>query len=178
MNTFPMLSIALTFLGLSVSPAHANVSYASQSGFITENTQNSSADPATTWNALVNQVDNWWPKDHSWWRGTFSIDTSAGGCFCERSGSNSAEHMRISLVLPPSTLVMTGGLGPLQGMGVYGALTWKLDAIDTGTRVTLTYRVQGYAPPEGFADLAPVVDEVQSQQLNSLIRYIANHSGE
>lgn len=173
-----MRSALATVLTLFAIPAHAEVKSASQSGFVIENTQSTTANPDSTWQALVNQTDNWWPKDHSWWRGTFSIDTSAGGCFCERSGENSAEHMRISLVNPSSTLVMTGGLGPLQGMGVYGALTWKLDAIDNGTRITLTYRVQGYAPPDGFADFAPVVDKVQSQQLNSLIRFIASHSGE
>ncbi len=174
-----LVSSALaTVLTLLATPANAEVKYASHSGFVIENTQSTTANADRAWQALVDQTDNWWPKDHSWWRGTFSIDTSAGGCFCERSGVNSAEHMRISLVQPTSTLVMTGGLGPLQGMGVYGALTWKLDAIDTGTRITLTYRVQGYAPPDGFADFAPVVDRVQSQQLNSLIRFIAGQSGE
>lgn len=158
---------------LYLSVAHAEVKHASDDGFIIENTQTSAADADTTWRALVADIDDWWPKDHSWWRGTFSIEATAGGCFCEYSENNSAEHMRISLVEPSSTLVMTGGLGPLQGMGIYGALTWKLTPVDDGTRVSLTYRVQGYAPPSGFVEFAPVVDQVQSQQLSRLIAHIA-----
>ena len=165
-------------LWLTSFPAKTDVMHASESGFIIENTRISPRDPQVTWQALVADVDNWWPKDHSWWRGTFTIDTSAGGCFCERAGANSAEHMRISLVESPSTLIMTGGLGPLQGMGVYGALAWTLTPVDSGTQVTLTYKVHGYAPPAGFVEFAPVVDKVQALQLGALMTYLSQSNDE
>ena len=40
------------------------------------------------------------------------------------SGARSAEHMRIGFVDPGVQLRMLGGLGPLQGMGLHGALDW------------------------------------------------------
>ncbi|WP_414827637.1 SRPBCC domain-containing protein [Alteromonas sp. H39] len=178
MNSFLNGSLRVCAFCLVISPVQAEVTHASASGFIIENSQVTSADPQSTWRALVSDVDKWWPKDHSWWQGTFTIDTSAGGCFCERAGDNSAEHMRISLVNSPTTLIMTGGLGPLQGMGVNGALTWKLIPEGSGTRVTLTYKVHGYAPPDGFVDFAPVVDQVQSLQLGGLITYLSKSNDE
>jgi len=62
---------------------------------------------------------------------------------------------------------MTGGLGPLQGLGMYGALDWVFVSNDQGTEVTMTYRVNGINP-DGFDQLAPVVDQVQGLQLGGL----------
>ena len=62
---------------------------------------------------------------------------------------------------------MTGGLGPLQGMGMYGALDWVFESNDLGTQVTMTYRVNGISEG-GFAELAPIVDQVQGLQLGGL----------
>ena len=62
---------------------------------------------------------------------------------------------------------MTGGLGPLQGMGVYGSLDWAIAFKDNTTTVTLTYSVTGINP-DGFAELAPIVAKVQGMQLKAL----------
>jgi len=67
---------------------------------------------------------------------------------------------------------MTGGLGPLQGMGMQGALDWQLSGADSGTGLVLTCRVSG-SSPEGFEQLAPVVDRVQAAQLGSLAEHLA-----
>lgn len=151
----------------------AKVDAVSDHGFIIENIIETDASVPQSWRALVSNVDAWWPKDHSWWRGTFSIDAAAGGCFCEKSGNASAQHMAISFVEPDKQLTMTGGLGPLQNMGVYGALNWQFTHLpDTNkTRIIMRYQVQGFAP-DGFASLAPIVDSVQAQQLNALADYL------
>jgi len=151
----------------------ADVKAVAETGFILENRVQVNADPDVVWRALVDQVDDWWPKDHSWWgeQTRFRIDAHAGGCFCESHGDRSAEHMRVSLVEPGKLLRMTGGLGPLQGMGLHGALDWRLVARDQGTEIVLTYRVSGFHP-EGFEQLAPVVDRVQSLQLEGLARHL------
>lgn len=151
--------------------ASAEVVAVSPGGFLLKNQFETSQSAETVWLALTKEVDNWWPKDHSWWRGTFSIEERAGGCFCERLEDKSAEHLRISFVDPNKRLLMTGGLGPLQAMGMYGALDWQLKVLPGGTQVTLTYQVQGYSP-QGFDDLAPVVDSVQRLQLMSLKQFI------
>ena len=82
--------------------------------------------------------------------------------------------MRISFVDPPSLMRMTGGLGPLQGMGMYGALEWVFESTDQGTNVTMTYRVNGINP-DGFAELAPIVDAVQAIQLGGLGSLVQNN---
>ena len=76
------------------------VNYVSDHGFIVTNTISSKVTPDEMWHALVNDVDLWWPKDHSWWgkQGKFSIEPLAGGCFCEVAGQRSAVHMQISFV--------------------------------------------------------------------------------
>ncbi len=151
---------------------HAVVTSVSENGFISENVAEIPVSPDVVWAHLVNDVDSWWPKDHSWWEGTFSIEPVAGGCFCEVAGERSAEHMRISLVDPVKLLRMTGGLGPLQGMGLYGALDWQLEKAGTGTKITLTYRVHGYLPG-GYEKLAPIVSSVQKIQLQGLADFAA-----
>lgn len=153
--------------------SHAEVKYISESGFIIENTLEVTSSSQKAWNALVNDINLWWPKDHTWWgkNTTLSIQPEAGGCFCEKMGENSAEHMRISFVEPYKLLRMTGGLGPLQGMGMYGSLDWRFVESDKSTTVTLSYSVQGINP-NGFEQLAPIVDKVQHSQLKRLVDFI------
>ena len=101
----------------------------------------------------------------------FYIETKAGGCFCEVSGDKSAEHMRISFVEPQKLLRMTGGLGPLQGMGMYGSMDWKFSEESGVTTVILKYKVSGYSP-DGFEQLAPIVAKVQGLQLEGLKTFL------
>ena len=158
---------------LLIPSAIAEVKYVSEQGFIIENRIETNADTMQVWSALINDVDSWWPKDHSWWaqEGTFSIEPKAGGCFCETAGERSAEHMHISFVDPGKLLRMTGGLGPLQGMGMVGALDWKFSEHNGKTVVTLTYTVQGFNK-DGFEGLAPIVASVQNVQLNGLKKFV------
>ncbi len=79
--------------------------------------------------------------------------------------------MRISFVDPGKLLRMTGGLGPLQGMGLYGALDWSISEEEGSTTISLRYSVSGFAPG-GYEKLAPIVDRVQSQQLGGLAEFV------
>lgn len=154
--------------------AHAEVRDSSPSGFTIENVEVVPVDSAVAWKALVDDVDRWWPKDHSWWgeASTLSIDPRAGGCFCEVAGEQQALHMTVTFVEPGKTLRMVGGLGPLQGMGLHGALEFRLaPAGEGGTRITLYYRAGGYSP-EDLGKFAPVVDQVQALQLGGLAEHL------
>ncbi|MCW8108615.1 SRPBCC family protein [Alteromonas ponticola] len=166
-----MIKVILLASSLLLTTVQAKVLHADDAGFIIENEIITALPAKKVWHALVNDVDEWWPKDHSWWRGTFTIAPSAGGCFCEKKGKQQAQHMQVTFVDPAKILRMTGGLGPLQGMGVYGALNWQFEKVEEGTKVTLTYHAQGYRP-EGFTEFAPVVAKVQNQQLNALKTFI------
>lgn len=169
--------------GLVPTFARAEVRDATASGFTVENVRVVTVDPATAWRALVQDVDRWWPKDHSWWgaASTLSIDARAGGCFCETVGGDAgggrqAQHLLVTFVDPGRTLRMTGGLGPLQGMGLHGALEFRLTPEGEGTRIVLWYRVGGYTPDD-LSKFAPIVDRVQGQQLGGLADYLVRRPG-
>lgn len=166
------------FLMLATMGAHAEVRDAGALGFTVENSEVVPVGTAAAWQGLVDDVDAWWPKDHSWWgeASRLSIDPRAGGCFCEIAGDRQAQHMTVTFVDPDKTLRMTGGLGPLQGMGLHGALEFRLVPVEgspghPATRITLYYRVGGYSPDD-LAKFAPVVDRVQAQQLAGLANYL------
>jgi uncharacterized protein YndB with AHSA1/START domain len=149
-------------------------------GFTVENTELVPVDAATAWKALVRDVDRWWPADHTWWGADskLSIEARAGGCFCERLGRREAGHMMVTFVDPGVLLRMTGGLGPLQGLGLHGALEFRFAAAaEGGTAITLHYRAGGYSPDD-LSKFAPVVDRVQAQQLGGLAAYVRARADE
>jgi hypothetical protein len=80
------------------SPVWAEVKDASPEGFTLENTVRVPVDAETAWQALVEDVDTWWPPDHTWWgaESALSIEARAGGCFCERKGDAEAQHMLVT----------------------------------------------------------------------------------
>jgi uncharacterized protein YndB with AHSA1/START domain len=162
-------TIGVVLAGLLALPAQAAVKDSSPSGFTLENTQDVPASVQDTWDALVDDVGQWWPADHTWWgdASNLSIKARAGGCFCERDGARQARHMTVVFVDPGKTLRLVGGLGPLQGMGLDGVLEFRLASNDGGTRITMWYRAGGYTPDE-LSKFAPVVDRVMAAQLGGL----------
>ena len=173
-HTRYLVTVLATLSVFTSSGSLAKVVDSSAAGFTIENTVIVPADADTAWIALVNHVDEWWPKDHSWFgkAGKFSIDARAGGCFCEVvDKQQQAMHMTVSMVVAGVKLRMLGGLGPLQGMGVSGAMDWKFDPAEGGTRITLRYVAGGYTSID-LVKFAKVVDEVQGVQLGGLAAYL------
>ena len=154
-------------------PAMAAVKDQAPNGFTIENSEWVPAEPAAVWKALVEEVGLWWPADHTWWgdASKLSISEQVGGCFCELNGAQQARHMGVAFVDPGKLMRMTGGLGPLQGMGLDGVMEWRFVAENGGTRITLWYRAGGYTPDD-LTSFVPVVDKVQGQQLAGLAEYL------
>ncbi len=182
MRTTHIAPLALILASALFTPAsHAKVNYVNNAGFSVTNVSESKASVEVVYSHFIQHVDMWWPKDHTWWEGTLSIDDNAGGCFCEKRNGSSAAHMIVSYIEPHKKVVMTGGLGPLQEMGIFGALTWQFTPKDNpaeGTRVTLTYHASGPIQFNGVpasdkeaGDLVRVIDKVQLQQLNALTHF-------
>ena len=120
------------------------------------------------------KVSDWWIEDHTWFGSAenLSLNPVAGGCFCEINGEQQVQHMTVSYVNPGKALRMTGGLGPLQQMGVSGTLSYQFVGIsENESLVVQEYRVSGFYP-EGLDSLAAIVDGVQTAQLNSLGAYL------
>lgn len=161
-------------LALLAGPAPAKLLDSRADGMTVENVVTVPVDVATAWDGLINHVDAWWPKDHSWFgkEGRFSIEPRAGGCFCEVSGARQALHMTIGFVDPQKLLRMVGGLGPFQGMGLSGSLEWRFKPVDGGTEITLHYTIGGYSTMD-MSKFAPVVDRVQAQQLGGLGKFLS-----
>lgn len=168
---------AILLLSMLPSIGMAEVKDSGSGGFTIENAVEVPVNASVAWDALVDRVDRWWPKDHSWWgaESVLSIEPVAGGCFCEKSGTREALHMTVTFIDPEKTLRLVGGLGPLQGMGLQGAMEFRLapgeGVTGDSTRITLRYRVGGYSPDD-LGKFAPVVDKVQAQQLAGLAEHL------
>jgi hypothetical protein len=116
------------------------------------------------------KVSEWWNSEHTFFGDSkkLSIDAKASGCFCEKSAGKEVLHMTVSYVEPNKEIRMIGGLGPLQMLGVHGGMSWKFESIDLNrTKITHHYQVNGYMKG-GFTGLAPIVDKVQTIQVQAL----------
>jgi len=161
-----------SFIILCVDVLYGEVIDSSSNGFTVKNTVNLSATPEQVYQSIVN-VESWWNSAHTYSgnSGNLSIEAKAGGCFCEKLESGSVQHMVVVFADPGNTLRLTGGLGPLQSMGVTGSLTFSLSKTDSGTDLEVTYTVGGYAPG-GLQNLASPVDYVLSEQIARLKNFI------
>ena len=166
---------------LTVATVRADVSAVSDAGFVSEHTVILAAPPAEAYQALTAQISQWWDAAHSYSgkAENFSLDATAGGCFCEQlPGGGSVMHMMVVYADPGVLLRLVGGLGPLQGMGVSGSMDFALEpnpASADGSSTLLQYRyvVHGYVPG-GMEAFASAVDQVQLGQLLRLQAYLAN----
>lgn len=150
------------------SGAHSEVRSSSASGFEVQSVRTVKASPADTYK-MLGRIGEWWNPSHSYsGKATnLSLATNAGGCFCERlDDGGSVEHMRVVQARPGKLLRLQGGLGPLQGEGVSGTLTWTLKAVPGGTEISQNYIV-GYFRGGGEKLAAPV-GQVLEEQLGRL----------
>lgn len=163
----------LALLTLS-APAAAEVLSASDHGFELRQSVNLVI-PQPKAFAAFGQVGQWWSKAHTYSgdAARMSLQMRPGGCFCETlDGGGGIEHMRVTLVRPGEQLVLTGGLGPLLYEATAGVMDVKVERIAGGSRVTMNYRVAGFAKG-GAEKLAPLVDQVLSEQMKRFRAYAA-----
>lgn len=165
-----LVLLAATTALLAPRAARAEVT-ANASGFVVKHEVVVPLPPQQAY-ALALRVQDWWDPAHTYSgeAANLSLRAEPGGCWCERLADGGfVEHMRVVLAWPGRTLRLSGGLGPLQQMGVAGALTFGFAKADEGTRVTLTYVVGGHAE-SGLEGVAKPVDGVLGQ---ALARYAA-----
>jgi uncharacterized protein YndB with AHSA1/START domain len=175
------MSHRVLFVALSLclldSPARPEVTAVAANGFGVKREASVKADAAAVYEALTSRVGSWWSPEH-----TFSGDAKnlsiapvPGGCFCERWPGGSVLHMTVVYAAPGRALRMTGALGPMQGSGLAGSLTWELATIEGGTKIILTYVVGGYMAG-GFEKIAPLVDGMLAEQVGRLKTFIETGS--
>ena len=158
------------------SPSFADVTAVSDVGFVSEHVIELAADPVAAYVGLTSRIHEWWDAIHSYSGNAenFTLDARAGGCFCEAlDNGGSVQHMQVVWANPGKGLRLSGGLGPLQTMGVAGSMSFDLEANDTGgTTLRYRYEVGGFTTG-GLAALASPVDQVQFGQLQRLQRLLA-----
>jgi hypothetical protein len=166
----PLMRLAgAAAFALLAAPAGAAVKSAAPGGFEVENRVAVAAPPAAVY-AEIGRIGDWWDSAHTYSGDAhnMTLDLRAGGCFCERlPAGGGVEHMRVVYAAPASALRLVGGLGPLQGEGVSGVLTFSLKPATGGTEVRLDYIVGGYLRGGGET-MAPAVDQVLGAQLERL----------
>ena len=142
-------------------------------GFLVKFDISINAPAAKVYDALVGQVGSWWDPQHTYSGDAknLSLDARPGGCFCEKlPNGGGIEHARVIYVAPREVLRLSGALGPLQGSGVAGTLTWKLTSGTDNTRLQLSYSVGGFIDG-GFEKIAPAVESVLRVQLDRLKQF-------
>jgi len=165
--------IAAAMTSALASAASAEVVDAQANGFEVRQAVHIAAPPTRVYEALT-QIGHWWNSEHTYSRDAshLTLEALAGGCFCEAlPGGGSVAHMRVVLAQPGKALRLEGALGPLQGTGVTGHLTWALAPKDGGTDLVQTYVVGGYVKG-GLNALAGPVDAVLGDQAARLKRWV------
>jgi len=165
--------------GLACGSAQAAVADSAANGFSVVETVHIAAPPDKVWAELVTP-SHWWSPLHSYSHNAanLSLEQRAGGCWCEAlPNAGSVQHAVVVRLIPGTALVVRGAFGPLQSMGVEGALTVVLKPAGGGTDLTATYNVGGYLK-DGLAVLAAPVDSVIGEQFNRLKSQVETGSPE
>lgn len=170
-------SLTTAFWGLLALSATrsgwAEVTGIGPSGFGLKTETTVAGTPTDAFNRFM-QIGRWWNPAHSYSGDGANLALSAkpGGCFCETlPGGGFVKHMDVVYAAPGKLLRLSGGLGPLQGMGASGAMTFEFKAEGPNTHLTVTYIVSGFVAGQGFATLAPAVDGVLSEQVGRFKRF-------
>ena len=166
------LSVAIGSLAalLAAAPATAAVAAVGAAGFSLHIEIDSAREPAALWARTVRPQD-WWDSGHTYSNDArnLSLALIPGGCWCEAlPGGGFVRHMEVAYAAPGKALRLIGGLGPLQGMGVSGTLSFVMRPAAAGhTLLVVDYVVSGFAA-KGFDELAKGVDAVLSEQIGRL----------
>lgn len=161
-----MRAVFVLLAAFAAAPASAEVVSANPNGFeVRQSVQ--LVVPVSRAYAVFGQVGGWWDKEHTYSgeSANLRLVLQPGGCFCERiPDGGGVEHLRVAVVQPNERIVLTGSLGPLIYEATAGTMDVRFERIAGGSRVTLTYRVAGFANG-GAAEMAPLVDRVLGEQM-------------
>jgi uncharacterized protein YndB with AHSA1/START domain len=165
---------AVLALLVSAAPASAEIVSASGNAFEVRHSVAIVIPQPAAFDAFT-QISQWWNAEHTYSgkSSNLTLSLSPGGCFCETlPNGGGIEHLRVAYVVPGERLVLTGALGPLLYQAATGVMDIKVERIAGGSRLTLDYKVAGFA--NGGADrLAPIVDQVLGDQVARFRKYAA-----
>lgn len=165
----------LAFIAALLFPAfaYADITDSSPSGFQLRVAVHIAATPDKVYAALIAPA-KWWSPAHTYSKSAanLSIDAKAGGCFCEKlPEGGSVEHLTVASVFPGKLLRLRGALGPFQGHGVDGAMTWELNAANGETDLVVTYDLGGHIKG-GFGDWPAAANGMVTEQVGRLKKFV------
>ncbi|MEQ1867650.1 MAG: ATPase [Micropepsaceae bacterium] len=148
--------------------AHAKIVAKSATGFVVEHQLELKTDAKSAYDGFVN-IGAWWSSSHSFSGDAknITIDTKPGGCWCETLPAGGfVKHMDVVHAAPGKMLVFSGGLGPLQFMGVAGSMTVSFQTAKTTNLTTMKLRYDiGGRDDKNFEDISKAVDGVLAEQI-------------
>ena len=164
----------LCLLAATPAAARAEVVSASSNGFEVRHSVTIVIPQPAAFDAFT-RISEWWDAEHTYSgkSSNLTLSLQPGGCFCEAlPNGGGIEHMHVTYVDPGQELVMTGALGPLLYEAAAGVMDIKVERIAGGSRLTLDYKVAGFA--NGGADkLAPQVDKMLGDQMARFRKFAA-----
>lgn len=177
MNNPWIFAAAIAMATVSAGRAAGEVVSVAAHGFELRETVHVAASTDLVYAAMITPA-RWWSSDHTYSgnAANLKLEARAGGCWCETlPDGGSVEHLRVVYLSPGKSLRLRGALGPFQGLGVEGAMTWSLKSAAGGTDVSWTYAVGGYAK-DGFEMLSKAADGVLGAQLERLKELVEGES--
>jgi uncharacterized protein YndB with AHSA1/START domain len=173
-RTICLALVAIAWLSISCQ-LRAEVKQTADDGFLIETVQETDLDSPQAYARMVDEFGAWWGGDHSYTGDgkNLTLDLQRRCMFEQLPDGGFVRHMEIALHQPGKKMVLRGGLGPLQELGISGALTYQFTTLDSGkTQIKLTYHVHGPSYLR-LAALAPAVDQVLTGQLEKLNQHLA-----
>lgn len=161
-----MRLVPLTIILCASSPAAADVIGAGDHGFEVQQSVSLVVPQQAAFDAF-SHIGGWWDNEHTYSGDSkrMTLSLQPGGCFCETmEKGGGVEHMRVAFVQPGERIVLTGSLGPMLYEATAGVMDVKFERIAGGTKVTMNYRVAGFANGKAAA-MAPLVDQVLGVQM-------------
>lgn len=142
------------------------------SGFALERTVHIAATPDHVYSALI-QPSKWWNSAHTFSgnAANLSLEVKAGGCLCENWSGGSVQHLIVVYAMPGKMLRLRGALGPFQGQGMDGALTFTLKPDAGGTNLQME-NVMGGFMKGGLSKWPPLADSMLAEQMLRLKAYV------
>lgn len=170
---------AFTFALAHSGNAAAEVVAVGTGGFALSETAHIAAPPDKVYAAII-APSHWWSSQHSFSgsAANFTLDAKEGGCWCETLPNGGfVELLRVVNAAPGKMLRLRGALGPFQGMGVDGAMTYTLKGDDKATDLTVTYNLGGFSK-DGFDAFSKAGDGVLGEAVARLKSYVESGSPE
>jgi hypothetical protein len=170
---------AFTFALSHSSNAAAEVVGVGPNGFSLSETAHIAA-PADKVYAAIITPSQWWSSQHSFSgnAANMALEAKEGGCWCETLPNGGfVEHLRVVYAAPGKVLRLRGALGPFQGWGVDGAMTYTLKGDAKSTDLTIVYNLGGFNK-DGFDAVSKGADGVLAEAVLRLKAFVETGSPE